>query len=168
MNSRFAAAAKRTREIHLRHSFRLQVFLLATLSAFMPAGAQESSDNAAGRIASLEIIWNQAEQQQDTKALENLLGENFIYVDVTGELQNKAAFLDAIEHRPEHIELIGVEPGSTRVYVYGESAIATGIYREKGTLHGKPYLNRGRFTDTWVKQGKAWVCVASQSTLIQK
>ena len=51
-------------------------------------------------------------------------------------------------------------------HVYGDSAIVTGIYREKGVAKGKPYLRRGRFTDTWVYQNSAWVCVASQSTLI--
>lgn len=130
--------------------------------------AQESGTDDARRVMSLETIWNQAEQQQDTKALENLVGDDFIFVDVDASIQNKAEFLEAIKNRPEHIDAIGVEPGSLKVYVYGNSAVANGIYREKGTLHGKAYLDRGRFTDTWIKQGTAWVCVASQSTLIGK
>jgi hypothetical protein len=51
-------------------------------------------------------------------------------------------------------------------HIYGDSAVVTGIYREKGMNKGKPYLRRGRFTDTWVNQNGTWVCVASQSTLI--
>jgi len=51
-------------------------------------------------------------------------------------------------------------------HIYGESAVVTGVYREKGISNGKPYLRRGRFTDTWVNQSGTWVCVASQSTLI--
>jgi ketosteroid isomerase-like protein len=50
--------------------------------------------------------------------------------------------------------------------MYGDAAVVTGIYREKGTDRGKPYQRRGRFTDTWVKQSGTWQCVASQSTLI--
>ena len=49
---------------------------------------------------------------------------------------------------------------------YAGSAVVTGVYREKGMNHGKPYPRRGRFTDTWVYRDNAWVCVASQSTLI--
>jgi hypothetical protein len=55
---------------------------------------------------------------------------------------------------------------SMTAYLYGDSAVVTGIYREKGVRNGKPYVRRGRFTDTWVTQGGTWVCAASQSTLI--
>lgn len=51
-------------------------------------------------------------------------------------------------------------------HLYGGSAVVTGIYREKGVNHGKPYLRRGRFTDTWVYRDNTRVCVASPSTLI--
>ena len=142
------------------------VFLILLFTA--GATAQDNASDIAGRIRSLETSWNQAEQQQDTKALERLLGEKFIYIDVDGTMQNRAKFLDEVKNRAEHIDVIGVEPDTTQVYVYGDSAVASGIYREKGNLHGKPYYNRGRFTDTWVRQGTAWVCVASQSTLIAK
>ncbi len=53
-----------------------------------------------------------------------------------------------------------------KVRVYGDCATVTGMYREKGTVKGKPISRRGRFTDTWVKQNGAWLCVASQNTLI--
>lgn len=151
------------------HLWNLRIRLvLALLMLMTTTRAQESANDDAGRVLSLETLWNQAELQQDTAAVDHLLTENFIYVDVDGSLQNKTEFLNGIKNRPEHIDVIGVEPASAKVYVYENSAIASGIYREKGTLHGKPYSRRGRFTDTWIKQGSAWVCVASQSTLIEK
>jgi ketosteroid isomerase-like protein len=150
----------------LHSNFAVVTCLAVLLTAW--ATAQNDASDIAGRIRSLETSWNQAEQQQDTKALDRLLGEKFIYIDVDGTMQDRAKFLDGVKNRAEHIDVIGVEPETTQVYVYGDSAVASGIYREKGTLHGKPYSNRGRFTDTWVRQGTAWVCVASQSTLIAK
>jgi ketosteroid isomerase-like protein len=51
--------------------------------------------------------------------------------------------------------------------MYGDCAVVSGIYREKGTNKGKPYNRHGRFTDTWVRIDNTWQCVASQSTLIQ-
>jgi hypothetical protein len=141
---------------------------LALVSLMAATQAQDSATDDSGRILSLETLWNEAELQQDIPAIEHLLAERFVNVDVDGSLQNKTEFLNSIKNRPEHIEVIGVEPASTKVYIYETSAIASGIYREKGTLHGKPYSHRGRFTDTWIKQGSAWVCVASQSTLIEK
>jgi hypothetical protein len=151
------------------HLWNVKIKLALTLLFLMTATqAQESATDDSARILSLETIWNQAELQQDTAAIEHLLAENFINVDVDGSLQNKTEFLVGIKNRTEHIEVIGVEPGSAKVFLYENSAVASGIYREKGTLHGKPYSHRGRFTDTWIKQGSAWVCVASQSTLIEK
>lgn len=51
---------------------------------------------------------------------------------------------------------------------YQNTVVVSGTYVEKGTVNGKPYSRRGRFTDTWIKQGASWYCAASQSTLIQK
>jgi hypothetical protein len=151
------------------HLWKLKIQLsLALLSLMAATQAQDSATDDSGRILSLETVWNQAELQQDTPAIEHLLAEKFVNVDVDGSLQNKTEFLNGIKNRPEHIEVIGIEPGSAKVFLYENSAVASGVYREKGTLHGKPYSHRGRFTDTWIKQGSAWVCVASQSTLIEK
>jgi hypothetical protein len=42
----------------------------------------------------------------------------------------------------------------------------TGVFRVQGTENGKQYVRRERFTDTWIKMGDQWQCVASQTTLI--
>ena len=152
-----------------RQVCKAAIILSSTLFFFSDATLSQTTDSdIAGRVLSLETSWNQAEQQKDLNALDHLLGNRFIYVDVDGTMQDRAQFLEGVKNRAEHIDVIGVEPDTTKVYVYGDSAVASGIYREKGTLHGKPYYNRGRFTDTWIRQGTAWVCVASQSTLISK
>src|SRR6267378_38280 len=62
-----------------------------------------------------------------------------------------------LQHRP--FELL--HPQSRTVVV-------TGAYREKGTIGGKHYTQRGRFTGTWIQVNGAWLCVASQSTLTEK
>ena len=51
---------------------------------------------------------------------------------------------------------------------YQGTVIVIGTYHERGTLNGKGYYHHGRFTDTWVRQGSSWMCIASQSTLIQQ
>jgi ketosteroid isomerase-like protein len=145
----------------------MAVFCALLWVAPLTFGQQATSDDAS-RVMSLETIWNEAELNQDIRALDHVLADKFVYVDIDGSQQNKTEFLDAIKNRPEHIEGIGFDPATTRVEVYGNSAVVTGVYREKGSLHGKAYSRRGRFTDTWIKQGSAWVCVASQATAIEK
>jgi hypothetical protein len=50
--------------------------------------------------------------------------------------------------------------------VFGNTAIATGIFRAKGVEGGKSYSRRERFIDTWVEKGGLWVCVATDATPI--
>lgn len=132
------------------------------------AAQERGADEAVtAKVLSLEQLWNQAEVQKDTHSISQLLAETFIYVDIDGSLiKDKAEFLASVTDRAEHIESIRSE--SMLSQVHGDTVIVTGVYHEKGTLNGKPYSHHGRFTDTWVKEGSAWLCAASQSTLIQK
>jgi ketosteroid isomerase-like protein len=119
-----------------------------------------------GRILALETAWNHAEQNKDVAALDQLLASTLIYIDYDGTLQNKAQFLAEAKRESLHPEQITND--EMTAHVYGDAAVVTGIYREKGISKGKPYSRRGRFTDTWVKENGTWLCVASQSTLMSK
>ena len=128
--------------------------------------AEPTDDGTAAKVLSLEQLWNQAEVAQDIRSLNQVLADTFIYVDVDGSLQNKTEFINGVTRRAEHINSIRSE--SMLSHVHGNTVIVTGVYHEKGTLNGKPYYHYGRFTDTWIKEGSAWLCAASQSTLIPK
>jgi ketosteroid isomerase-like protein len=144
----------------------LAVLLLSFLASSTWAQQTRPKEENAARVLAMESLWNQAELQKDVQALDQLLSDKFIYVDVDGSLKTKPEFLKGVKNPPEHIGTIASE--SLAAEVYDTTVVVSGIYREKGTNHGTAYSRRGRFTDTWVKQGKSWLCVASQSTLIQK
>ena len=93
-----------------------------------------------------------------------MLASTLVYIDYDGSLMDKAKFMASVKAPSLHPEQIVNK--SMTAYMYGDSAVVTGIYREKGVRNGKPYSRRGRFTDTWVNQGGTWVCASSQSTLI--
>jgi ketosteroid isomerase-like protein len=143
-----------------------RIFLLAALMSTAAIYAQSVQGSDSARVLALETLWNQAEVAKDASALGHLLADDFTYVDIDGSLQNKAQFLESIKHPPEHIEIIGND--SLKTHIYRDTVIVSGTYHEKGTLNGKPYVHRGRFTDTWVRQGSSWMCVASHSTLMQR
>lgn len=128
--------------------------------------AQDSSKRRGeeGRLLALESAWNHAEQSKDAVALNQLLGESLVYTDYDGTLFNKKQFLESMLRNDVQQEQINND-GMT-VNLYGDAAVVTGIYRDKGIEKGKAFQRRGRFTDTWVNQNGAWQCVASQSTLI--
>ena len=146
--------------------FRLSIFVLLCVPA-LPAASGQGAPSAASeevRVLSLEAAWNQAEQQKDTRSLNLLLADTLSYIDYDGTLMDKPQFLASARARLLHPAQIANE--TIRAHIYGQSAVVTGVYRETGTDRGKPYRRRGRFTDTWIKLGKTWQCVASQSTLI--
>jgi len=138
--------------------------LLLCLSLAIPAAAQSASEVDKSRILALENAWNQAEEHKDASALDALLADTLVYVDYDGTYMNKAQFMAAIKEPTLHPEQIVNE--AMTAHIYNDSAVVTGIYHEKGISAGKPYLRRGRFTDTWVRVNGTWQCVASQSTLV--
>jgi ketosteroid isomerase-like protein len=111
-----------------------------------------------------ESAWGLAEKNKDTKALDALLDNSLTYTDYDGTLKSKSDFLAGVKaaaHTPEE-----ETAESMSAQIYGDTAVVVGVYRVRGIDRGKPYLRRGRFTDTWVSRKGNWVCVASQFTLI--
>ena len=145
----------------------MRVFLSVLLLLWMnPASGPQADqpDASQSRILALENAWNQAEEHKDIKALDTLLDPTLVYVDYDGSVMDKAQFIASVRAPALHPEQIVNE--SMTAHVYGDCAVVTGVYHERGERSGKPYLRRGRFTDTWVYVRGSWVCVASQSTLI--
>lgn len=143
-------------------------FALATLAALLfsgvplPQGKSTQGDEI--QIKQLERAWNQAEAKQEVTEVSNLLADSLVYTDYDGSIMNKVEYMKwvaAPEQKADHLYDEGIA-----VQVYGDAAVATGIYRESGTNKGKRYVIRSRFTDTWIKRDGVWRCVASQSTLI--
>jgi hypothetical protein len=146
---------------------RVSVAVLC-LAICVSASAQNPPDQSATRdkILALENAWNQAEEHKDAKALNSILASTLVYVDYDGTLMNKVEFMASVKRPSLHPLQIVNELMTT--WIYRDTIVVTGIYRETGALEGKPYARRGRFTDTWVNFDGTWECVASQSTLIER
>ena len=142
-----------------------RIFLPLLLLVPLVALAQESGDSAdKSLILALEGAWNQAELHHDANAVAAIMADSFISVDHHGKLLNKSQYLadlKDVSFKPEEIS-----NSETTVYLYGDVAIVSSVYRTKGTDNGKPFVHRGRFTDTWIKRNGKWQCVADHETLI--
>ena len=138
-------------------------FLLLLLPAVAFAqGNNESADKSL--ILALESAWNQAEIHHDSTAVAAIVADTFISVDHHGKLLSRSQYLADLKDpswKPEEIS-----NSETSVYIYGDTAIVTSAYHTKGTDHGKPFVHRGRFTDTWIKRDGKWQCIADHETLI--
>ena len=127
--------------------------------------AQENSGSAdKSMILALENGWNQAEIHHDANAAAALMADTFISVDHHGALQNKGQYLASIKDTSFNPQEIS--NSDTSVYIYGDTAIVSSVYRTKGTDNGKSFAHHGRFTDTWIKRNGKWQCIANHETLI--
>jgi ketosteroid isomerase-like protein len=143
--------------------FPVLLLLLAAPGLHLQSLAQSADGN---RILALENAWNQAIQQKDAAALKILLAPELVYVDYDGALMDKITYLTSVQSPSLHPTRIVNESMSARLY--GTVAVVSDVCRETGTRNGKPYAVLIRFTDTWIRRGESWMCVASHSTLIPR
>lgn len=129
--------------------------------------AQTDSDAAARtKVIALEKAWNQAYKMGDTKALGSLLDDSVVLIQDDGSLQSKQQFLAGVKSTSANEEQVA--PESLTVHVFGQTAIAVGVFAAKGSHGGKPYVRRERFVDTWILKNGNWVCVATNATPITR
>jgi hypothetical protein len=115
-------------------------------------------------VAALENQWLQSQKTSNPDLLAPLLADKFVNTGSDGKVTAKAETLEIIKTA----KFASAEYYDMKVTVFGDTAIATGGFKGKGTdASGKPYAVDERWTDTWVKMpnGK-WQCVASHASPI--
>ena len=139
--------------------------LLLVLAGAASLSAQDDSEAAARtKVIALEKAWNQAYKMGDTKALGTLLDDSVVLIEDDGALKTKAQFLASVKSTTANEEQVA--PESLTVHVFGQTAVAVGVFAAKGNHGGKPYVRRERFVDTWILKNGNWVCVATNATPI--
>lgn len=118
------------------------------------------------RIVGLENIWNQAQLKHDATAMGIMLHPDFVFTDYDGTVMSKAQFLASIRDPSNTLSL--EVSSDMKLHRFGDTVVVTGETHEKGKQRGKTYEHHGRFTDTWIRHGNEWICVASQLGLLQK
>ena len=130
------------------------------------AMAAQQADPRENHLLVLERLWNEAQVNRDSAALEALVSSRFVNTEWDGELTNKQKFLAEIKAPHFKPTLLTIQ--DVKMNFFGETAVVTGVYHTQGTFQGKPYDHMGRFTDTWVQDLCKWQCVASHTSLLKK
>ena len=116
-------------------------------------------------VAALEEQWLQALKTSNPDLLAPLLADKLVITSEVGKVAGKAETLaDA-----KSMKWNSAENSEVKVTVFGDTAIATGILKGRGTdASGKPFDLDVHWTDTWVKMpGGKWQCVASHASTIK-
>jgi ketosteroid isomerase-like protein len=139
------------------------VCLLGLVSLAGAASAQSGAGTEKA-IAALEQKWLAAQKAGDPAILAPLLADKFVNTDAEGKVTGKAETLEDI--KTNKWDSAGYE--QVKVTVFGNTAIATGVFKGKGADGKGKHLDlNDRWTDTWVKMpGGKWQCVASHASTI--
>ena len=134
--------------------------LISLLSVGSAAWSQAQTTGATEKaVAALEQQWLQSQKTNNPDLAAPLLADKIVVTMSNGKVMNKAELLaDA-----KATKYVSAEYEDVKVTVFGDTAIATGGFKAKGTdSTGNPFDTNERFTDTWVKMPKGnWQCVAS-------
>jgi ketosteroid isomerase-like protein len=145
--------------------FLLFTLFLITWGAAGLAAAQDA-DPRQNRLLVLERLWNEAQVNRDSAALNAMIGSRFVNTEWDGEVSDKQKFLADI--KDPHFKPTIATIQDVKMNFFGDTAVVTGTYHAAGTYQGKPYDHFGRFTDTWIFDTGQWECVASHTSLIKK
>lgn len=106
-------------------------------------------------------------KNQDGKAIERMLADEYLYTNERGKVKNKAEDLADYQTKPAKFEIFEIADQKVRVVGNG-AAIETGTVRFKGAAHdGKPFDGSERYTTTWVWRGGRWQIAADHTSEIK-
>jgi ketosteroid isomerase-like protein len=120
---------------------------------------KQASGGTEKAVAALEQQWLQSQKTNNPDLVAPLLADKIITTGSDGKVSGKAETLATAKAT----KYTSVDYDDMKVTAFGDTAIATGGFKGKGTdASGKPLDVTERFTDTWVKMPHGqWQCVAS-------
>jgi ketosteroid isomerase-like protein len=134
----------------------LVLLLLVSVAWSQTGGGTEKA------VTALEQQWLQGQKTNNPDLVAPLLADKIVVTQADGSVQDKAGTLAVYKKT----KWDSAEYTDVKATVFGDTAIATGGFKGKGTdATGKPFDNNERWTDTWVKMaGGKWQCVASHAS----
>lgn len=116
------------------------------------------------QLKKLEIQWADAEVKKDVAPLNRLLADDFTNTDPEGEVFTKAQVMADLKSGEDIVSSYAYS--DMKVRVYGDTAVVTYVEKAKETYKGRDVSGTSRWTDTWVKRGGSWQCVASHGSKV--
>ena len=148
---------------------RILVIAVLLIAASVVTG--HTSSKRARKIGNTEQAIRQlmkeqanAQQKNDTAALERIWADDFTFTNSSGEVQTKAQRLAEIKSGELKFESISID--DVQVRVYGDTAVVTGRGTVKGQRRGQDLTGQSRSTSVYVKKQGRWQVVATQITRI--
>ena len=133
-----------------------RVFFAAAFATLFAAlsSANPSSPDAPPDLAARVRAYDVAQVKGDKAALEDLLAEDFVLVNSSGQRQTKLQFIADLTKPGFKLEPFVVEEPVELFWPGG--AVMAGVARIRGFDGGEAYDLRLRVSDIWAKRGGKW------------
>jgi len=107
------------------------------------AAQTSSCSEEGGHVLALDNSWNCSLEASDTRALDMLLADSFVSIDMDGSIATKRESLGSLKS-PGYQAPAQAVTEQSRVDVHGNSAIVTGVFRTQTVARRLvTKLNRG-------------------------
>jgi ketosteroid isomerase-like protein len=100
-------------------------------------------------------------EQEDADWLEKHLDPTFTLTSSSGKITTRA---DEVADLRSGTKYDVFRNRDSKVRLYGDAAVVTGVTRVEGKSKGQPYELEFQFTDTYVRKQGDWVMVASHAS----
>lgn len=143
---------------------------LALMTSILVSGAGGTPPRSGDRnrteqeLRALETAWDNAVAAKDTMALGRIIADDFVMIGANGTVSDKRLLIEGIADPQLQIEPFQTE--DVRVRIYGNVAVLTGRYSQRGRWQGQAYETAARYTDVYVRSGGRWRAVSAQATRI--
>src|SRR5215831_3526222 len=141
--------------------FLVVTFLAVAMSllAFGQAANKKSSNKAEEEIMKIEDQWVQSRATKDPTMAKDLLSDDYLGANLTGQTMNKQQTIDGITAGT--LFAGKAEMTDRKVRIYRDTAVSTGV------VTGVVGVDKSRYIRVYVKRNNKWRMVASQGTRVE-
>jgi ketosteroid isomerase-like protein len=148
----------------LSRNGKLTLMILA-LSVGTATVLNASSEENAKIVAALDTKYQAAVKANDAATMDQILADDFVLVNGRGKVSSKADLIESARKKEITYERQDEEPGTQKVRVWGDTAVATALLWIKALQGGKPIDYKLWFSDTYVRTPTGWRYLFGQASL---
>lgn len=148
-----------------RKVFRVVLVGMFALAVAVSAMAADKNSKIEQEIQALDMAWGEAAAKGDGVVLNKLLADDLYHVHASGNVEDKATYVDSlVSGKRKHEPIV---PQQVKVRVYGDTAVSTGKFKMVAYKEGmpKPMVDQiNLYTHVWRKAAKGWQITVHQAT----
>jgi len=145
---------------------KLFSILLFTLLASCYATAQNQAEQ---EVRKLERAWLDAYEQNDAKAMNEIVADDFTITFPDGSIQTKPQIINSLSAaRNSGNPPLKFYTEDVQARVYGDTVILIGRVTTEWQQNGKTMKEQNRYTDTYVRRSGRWQVVGSHLSNVPK